>query len=260
MMDTGNPITYPGQNRTSGFTSKASLVLYVLDDFTGISIPEKRVFVRIPGKKAPIIKKDGYYVFTDLEDGDYTVYISGDLYCQAMLKDVKVREDQKCPVITVRVMPGPGYQLPQNTARILGEAAPYSFVCAVFKPESGMQKLLCDYDGGQLIRLFSSDTKSLDGRSFCVQNKEFFTIQNTVNREECVYLMDHELKNTYKRGETKLYSVLWAQANENGKFFLAIYGVGEGGLECRVGLGQEKKKLQKVIVHARETMNLQFVK
>lgn len=256
-MAASNPTMYPGQSRRSGFTRKASLVFYVLDDFTGRPVPEKCVFVQIPGMKAPIRKNEGYYVFMDLEDGDYTVYINGDQYCQTVLEDVKVREDQECPVITVRMMPGPRYRLPQDTARITGEAKPYSFVCAIFKPESGMQKLLYDYDGGQLIRIFTSDTKSLDGRSFCIQNKEFFTIRNTINQEERVYLMDHELKNTYKRGKTKLYSVLWTQADEDGKFFLAIYGIGENGLECSVGLGKEKKKLQKVTVHAQETTNIQ---
>lgn len=248
------------QSQRSGFTRKASLIFYVLDDFTGIPVPEKRVFVRIPGMKAPIRKNDGYYVFMDLEDGDYTVHISGDLYCQTVLEDVRVSEEQECPVITVRLMPGPSYRLPQNTARIIGEAAPYSFICAVFKQENATQKLLYDYDGGQLIRIFSSDAKPLDGKSFCVQNKEFFTIINTLDNDERVYQMDHELEGAYKRGATKLYSVLWAQADENGKFFMAIYDIGKDGLECSVGLGNGKKKLQKVIVHAQETVNLQLGK
>ena len=132
------------------------------------------------------------------------------------------------------MMPGPLYRLPDNAVSIKGNALPGSRVRAVFKPESNPLKLLYDYKDGEIIRIFSQEIKAMDGRSFTINDKENFTIIQTLDLEERAYLMDRELKSSYKKGSSRIYLVEETLAKENGAFFMTARCFGRGATCCRI--------------------------
>ena len=107
---------------------------------------------------------------------------------------------------------------------------------ALFKPEGNVIKLLYDYEKGKLIRIFSTEMKSLDGRSFCLDEKEFFTVLQTVDENERIYLMDRELSKPYKRGTASLCLAGRIAADKNGDFWLVSRCFGRGNIACTVDI------------------------
>lgn len=232
---------------------RASLAFYIIDDFTNMPVKVGRIFVHIPNVPAPVRKDDGYYVFIDLEEGEYTVHFFSDIYCQMTLEKVRVRYDQTCPVLTVRMMPGISYHLPRNAARVEGMAPPNSLIWAAFQTNDGRLKLLYDYNGGNIIRIFAGEDKSLEGRSFWIQEKEFFKIVQTLDSNERAYLLDHELKNKYARNTSRLIPVSWTQSDDHGRFFFSFYGIDGNGIHCKIGIQGSQQERCTLTLYAGKT-------
>ena len=224
-------------------TRKVALALYVIDDLTNDPIPRGRIQASIAGMAPPIYKEDGWLCFMDLPEGSYTVFLEGAVYQKNELEiyiggdgptdaGISKNSGAGCPVITVRMMPGPSYRMPDNAVCIFGQAAPGSEVRAVFKPAGTPLKLLYDYKEGLLIRIFSSEMKSLDGRSFSMDEKEIFSVRQTIDEDERIYLMDRELKGSYKKGKARIYLAGKTRADEKGNFYLVSRCFGRGLTRC----------------------------
>lgn len=223
----------------SGFVTRVAFVLSAVDDLTNRQIGHERIRALIPGYPPPIYKSDGWICFTGLLEGEYTVILTGSLYQTKTIKvQVTDRKDGPCPVMTVRMMPGPGYPLPKNCVSIAGKAVPGSSIRAVFKPEGSALKLLYNYESGRIIRLFSQDMKVLDGRCFVIGDREYFTITETLDENERVYMMDRELEKSYKKGTSKIYLTGQATADEKGDFYMAVRCFGRGKTRCRIGMNE----------------------
>lgn len=99
-------IVYPGDVRTRNL----SFALWLIDDFTkGMPIGDINVQIKERDKKA-VKNLTGYYLFTNLDQGDYIVNIDSDYYLPEEIKvDTLSFPDPKNPVKEVILKPKPVY-------------------------------------------------------------------------------------------------------------------------------------------------------
>ena len=92
------------------FSKRVSLVVCPIDDFTGErrSGANIRVFLNDPNRK-PVRKPYGYYVFTDLTEDSYTLYVQSDIYRDECLEVQMNRLDRANPMVYVTLKPATCY-------------------------------------------------------------------------------------------------------------------------------------------------------
>ena len=102
-------------------TTKLSFAVKLMDDFTkNETIGSIRVKIKEMDKKA-IKNPSGYYLFTDLKDGTYTVRVDSDLYfSEEKTVDISSFPDQKNPISEIILIPRPVYPFSQNATLIRG--------------------------------------------------------------------------------------------------------------------------------------------
>ncbi|OEF97128.1 carboxypeptidase-like regulatory domain-containing protein [Desulfuribacillus alkaliarsenatis] len=95
---------------------KASVVFYILDSYTGYPVTHASIQIADIPLRPYVNKKDGYYVFTNLESTDYTFVIEADSYMKVTRK-VNVGE-QAPPVLPIHLQHRSDSKLIQDTTRI----------------------------------------------------------------------------------------------------------------------------------------------
>ncbi|WP_298685460.1 hypothetical protein [uncultured Methanomethylovorans sp.] len=102
-------------------TAKLSFAVKLTDDLTkNETIGSIKVKVKETDKKA-MKNTSGYYLFTDLKPGEYTVSIEPDLYfSQEITVDISSFPDQKNPISEIILIPRPVYPFSQNATLIRG--------------------------------------------------------------------------------------------------------------------------------------------
>lgn len=102
-------------------TTKLSFAVKLIDDFTkNETIGSIRVKIKEIDKKA-IKNPSGYYLFTDIKAGNYTVNIDSDFYFpQEATVDIASISDKKNPIIEIVLIPRPAYPFSQNATLIRG--------------------------------------------------------------------------------------------------------------------------------------------
>lgn len=115
--ETGQYVAYPADM----LTTRLSFAVKLIDDFTK-SKPIGSIRVEIKEIKKKAIKNpSGYYLFTDLKAGTYTVSVDSDLYFpQEVPVDISSFPDQKKPVSEIVLIPRTVYPFPQNATLIRG--------------------------------------------------------------------------------------------------------------------------------------------
>lgn len=102
-------------------TTKLSFAVKLTDDFTKKeTIGSIRVKIKEVDKKV-IKNPSGYYLFTDLKAGNYTVNIDSDFYFpQEAFVDIESFPDKKNPIIEIVLIPRPAYPFSPNATLIRG--------------------------------------------------------------------------------------------------------------------------------------------
>nr|HML25268.1 hypothetical protein [Methanomethylovorans sp.] len=102
-------------------TTKLSFALKLTDDLTKKGpIGNIKVKVQETEKKA-MKNTSGYYLFTDLKAGTYTVRVDSDLYfSEEITVDISSFPDQKNPISEIILIPRPVYPFSQNATLIRG--------------------------------------------------------------------------------------------------------------------------------------------
>lgn len=105
---------------TGNLITKLSIALRVTDSFTGemvlnairVSIPENsKIAYRNPS---------GYFIFTDIKEGNYLVAIDSEIFFPANEQIDTSSLDIKNPVVTINLIPKPAYPFPENATLIRG--------------------------------------------------------------------------------------------------------------------------------------------
>lgn len=109
-------IAYPGDVKTTNL----SLAILLIDDFTRRE-PIGRINVELKDEDIEAIKNlSGYYLFTDLTGGNYTISIESDVYFSEE-KEVNIpHPDPKNPVVEIILKPVPAYPFPENATLVRG--------------------------------------------------------------------------------------------------------------------------------------------
>ncbi len=123
LCETDTCTVYPGDVRIL----KLSFAIWLIDDYTeGKPVGGIRVEIKDTGKKA-FRNLSGYYCFTGLEAGSYTVSIKPELYFpEEIIADMLAFSDPKNPVVEVNgkpeiaLKPNPGYPFPASATLVRG--------------------------------------------------------------------------------------------------------------------------------------------
>lgn len=230
-----------------GVVFHTSLVVLVIDDFTGKPVVGSNVRVSIPGKEAPVAKGDGYYVFVNLTEPSVTLLCESGIYEQCT-KQVDLAGGIEREVLIIRLLPSIHYPLPAGTTCVSGKTQPGRRLL-FWSGEGKGYKLLCDYyckkkGEEDLIAIFNPDNKEMEGKFFficCQEEKEFFTI---VGKTEKHYRMDRVLSRDYQRIGTVIMPVHEIFADQEGSFFLPVAGGDKKELVCQAeGEGERRVEL-----------------
>ena len=101
-----NYTVYPGDVRTTNL----SFAVWLIDDHTKGN-PIGKINVQIKGiNKKAVRNLSGYYLFVDLDQGEYSVSIDSDYYFPKEIKiDTLSFPDEKNPVLEIILKPKPDY-------------------------------------------------------------------------------------------------------------------------------------------------------
>ncbi len=106
--------------QTDSLITKASIVFWITDNLTGRMVPDA-IKVSIPENKRLAYRNlSGYFIFTDLCDGVYSVMIESELFFSVSKQIDTSSIDPKNPVVSVQLIPKPSYPFPENSTLIRG--------------------------------------------------------------------------------------------------------------------------------------------
>lgn len=225
----------------------ASLVVLIIDDFTGEPVPADQVTVSIPGHYSPLVKSDGYHVFVNLNETQVELICKSKIF-EWYTEQVELTERDENEVLMIRLVPCKGYPVPPNTTCVTGQTQPGRKL--MFWKSFGEAYRLSDnytsslQEEDPLLAIYNPDHKELEGKTYFIydrekKEKEFFKI---VGKKGRYYRIDRILRENYKKIGTSVIPVYEIHADETGDFFLLMQGdqYGETELVCRLE-GKEEK-------------------
>lgn len=238
-----------------GFRIHVSLIVSLIDSFTGKKPETSQLHVSVEGGKTPIRKKEGYYIFTNLDSDIVTVVVTSPEY-QQIRKRVALSElDEKEPFITIRIQPSRAYANRAGATVIYGKAKPLQELLFAAMEDSVFYRLMSDCEGKHCkeLTIFNPRMETLEGRRFLMWQKgikkyEIAHIIKMPNPNMENYILESSLEKSYKKSETRLYPIYDCSADENGDYFILIPSLSgeKTELVCswRLGKKQENVKLE----------------
>ncbi|NLT95943.1 MAG: hypothetical protein GXW85_10550 [Clostridia bacterium] len=208
---------------------KVSLVFQLIDDYTEKSVVTARVR-ESTGCCQAINKRDGYYVFINLEPKEYIFTIEAPNFLK-VTKKIDLALAQEPVIIKVRLQHGVFSNLLNNATRILGRLdnktgqpqANHSFMLAVISKANNLRLVEDAKKGSTKIKVYGGDKYSLEGRKLLIAEKEkysFIEIEGYDPEEDC-FRLNQPLDLNYKTGAV-LYHSWQMETNHKGEFMLPI--------------------------------------
>jgi len=252
---------------TEHINVKASLVVLVIDDFTGRVIADGSVQVSVEGAGKPIRKTDGHYVFINLKQDKVQLSVTGANYLPEKRYIDLCGIDRIAPVIKIRVKPGRSYPLQKSMAALSGKAEPFSEIRIICDNIQKYYRLLYDYDPEKNmteISIFNPENADMDGKILLIRDKEeengeLVHIVDTKSREDSIYLLDKPLSNTYKKMGTRLLPIYTCKCDENGEYFITLYNTGIQELNCRCEMLGSRNIKHNITLECAKSGRLDFV-
>lgn len=160
-----------------------SFVVCVVDDYSGERVRNGNLLVTLAEyRKRPIRKKEGVFVFVDLDKMPYTLKVESDMYFTQTIQVDPDQLDRLNPVIYVRMKPLPSYpfnkaatllrgRLIDKQERILREAA----IRAVVKTRECAKGRILQEDvpkGSRVLTLARLNGKITEGEILSIEEKD----------------------------------------------------------------------------------------
>ena len=239
-----------------------SLILFLIDDYTGKRISSSAVQIRVEGAEKPIYKKEGYYIFTNLQKKEVMVSIQAPEY-QTVKRLIDLQElEGGEPLVKIRLQPGRCYSLLNEMTVLTGKTEPFFFFLAASVQSGYFYRLLYDYkkEKENQIHIFNLAKADLEAKSFLIWQRdvgeyEFFDIGKALEKEGEVFEVE-ALKKEYKKAATKIFPVFLGQADEEGSFFLAMGNLEgeEAEVILEVVTGKEKREMMRKVRVGKENI------
>jgi len=223
---------------------KVSLVLWLIDQYTGLGCNEKDVTVYLNGKPEAFQRKaGGYLVFTDLPGEVYQVRVEAAHYfgqdLEVNLKDIIARGR----VVYVSLVPTPDYPF-STTATLVrtsvkNRGVPVTVTATLLSDNCARAKLGRQgaSAGSQEVFLVDVTMFSAPGDLFVIRPVggslgEFCEIDKPGSGED-QYVMKHPLEADHERGEL-LLPVIKTETDQRGEAVIAFRNFRQ--LECQIRL------------------------
>jgi hypothetical protein len=212
--------------------TRVSLILCTVDDYTARPRSGGNIVVSLrehPGKR-PVRKPEGYYIFTDLNDGMYGVAVRSDVY---MAFDLNLPVETTNPgnkVSTIILKPASHYPFPSGATLIraslrdmAGQGLPGAGVRAVMASDNcARARLSVDVADKGLNSIGLANVKGpiWAGDEYLIRDKddkkrEFCRIAGTTETTKG-YLLDEPLQLSYARGAI-LLPVINTRSDDRGE-------------------------------------------
>lgn len=226
----------------------ASLVVLVIDDFTGEPALDGKVTVLIPGHRPPVVKSDGYHVFVNLSEDKVEVLCESKIY-EPKKEQVELTGRSEDEVFIIRLVPSAGYPVPSDAACVSGQTQPGRKLM-FWKAFGDNYRLLYDYvsreqEEDNLLAIYNPHNKEIEGKAFFIcdkkkKEKEYFKV---ISKTDQYCRIDRALRGDYKKIRTSIVPVSEICADETGRFFLPVQGNRNRKIElfCRAE-GEEEKR------------------
>lgn len=225
-----------------------SLVVTLIDDFTGRVITGSNARTWIENERPPIKKAEGWNVFLNLSDGEHIVCAEGGFYN----KQSRICETggNTYTQLKIRMTPSRTYPLPCGTMVITGMTEPNCEVRVYPNDKSVSCKLLSDVKkGADSIGIFRTDDSDIEGKLFCIKgddgSEEFFRVISAVEGKSSEYAITPKLTHAYSRIGALVIPVTETLSDNTGAFFAPIAAVTEkdSSYICE-SLGKKKKRAE----------------
>ena len=219
---------------------KLSLSVQLTDDLTGQPIRGSNARVWIDGRKPPIKKDGGRYIFTDLEPGEYILKAEGGTYTYT--ETVCTVSESGMKSVTIRLIPNRSYPLPSDAVHIEGKAEPGAVIRMYSDDKHSAFKLLYDAEkGSDIIGIYHGSGVNLLGKLLKIMSPdgtgEYIKIAAFENKEKSEYKLSKELDNGYMKLGTVIIPASECVADSKGRFLLLIKNTqSEPQLFCDVTL------------------------
>jgi len=202
---------------------QASLVVRLLDDFTGEPVPGNKARVFIAGQKPPIVKDGGYYIFVNLHEKQVRLTCKGSVY-QERTQEIDLARDGEDEAVVIRLLPAAQYPVPSAATCVTGRTYPGSKLLFWGGEKSGYRLLSDCHAADNTVAIYAPRASALVGRAFFLCDKEGTQKQiiKILGEKKQQYQTDTELMFDYKKAETAAIPVYEVTADENGEFFLML--------------------------------------
>jgi len=227
---------------------RASVIFYLVDDFFGKAV--KTANISVSGQDLPFVnKQDGYYVFPNLPQGNYTFTIQAPNYLSTE-RSCPVSEDQPA-IIQINMQHDTSSRLIDDITRIKGTLTDKNgnllkneiIEVVVISPATYV-RLVEDVSKGQdKVKLYSEKGYQLEGKLFFIsgeKNSESIRICK-YDQENDFCLIENKLKNKYNSG-TQLYAMWELKTDNSGEFILPLpISFNNGAIASEIKVLQGKK-------------------
>lgn len=229
----------------SGFRRRVVLVVAPRDAYTmkPVAGPQLQVRLADPVLGKPIVKAEGYYVFTDLEDRKVEVVLESLAYCSERI-EVDLRTLSKPYMLTVLLRPSRRYPADAGTTLLSGvcrikdmdkagkdlltSVADLDVECILTTPRKKIKFL--ERKDSEHIALYSGNTDLSFRRLAYKKDKENFglvVLSRQVGPEVYQLAAECDLPvKALKRGQ-ELLPISMGKTDEKGFFFIPVVGVSQ---------------------------------
>ncbi len=208
-----------------------SLVILPVDDFTGEVIVGARINVAVEKWGRPIVKPDGFYVFTGGFGEEAVAVLWGRGYRKMRVKIRLADLDPKNPVEIIRVKPDKNHFFPKGSAFMEGILPEHSVLLVSGKTKAHVQKLRADCgEGADRITVYQEHEKNLSKALFLLADRkgdreEWAELLSPVDPVQGIYLVREPFCGAHLRMETDLFPAVKYEADELAcDYFIAVYG------------------------------------
>lgn len=206
-----------------------SIVLVPIDDFTDEVIIDKAIDIKIEGNdmKRPIKKKEGFFVFTNINEKNIVITIKSYSFNPAKLEIDIEKLNKLNPVVKVRLKPNSEYKLPKGITCLNGKTEPNTTLKIIYRCKNNLFMLFEDnVKGDSKLKIYNPLNIDLEGKSFFIgeksnKEKEEFNIID-FNEENNMYLLDRQLKKSYKKEVCEILKIDYIDVFEDGRFFFLL--------------------------------------